>query len=215
MGDSILAGINRNADKCISRAYRTLNLKTVCIHLAEALAHELADIDGSRVAYCVHNEDGFVDHVHLVAQFNTPQHLRKRLYPIALNDPCFYLRPCRLFRSSYRYLAHLDNPEKHRVPVSSIVHLGDWDGTDLSKWQAARTCMVTMNELVFLARDYLRHNPIPNAIDFAIFLDDNLVNSRSVLSGLRMMGIPLEDVFKTARNLLTTTTEDSNDDPQN
>lgn len=203
----ILRGLNRNAEKSISRGYRTVNLKTVCIDLAENLARELAQIDGSRVAYCVHHEDGFVDHVHLVAQFSSPQHIKKALYPIASADPCFYLRPCRLFRSSYRYLAHLDNPEKHRVEVSSIVHLGDWDGTDLSKWQAARITTVTMNELLCLARDYLRHNDLPNSIGFAIFLDDNLVNSRSALSGLRMMGISLDELFLFARKLLNTETE--------
>lgn len=210
-----LKGINCNADKCISRAYRTVNLKTVCIPLAEELARDLAAIDGSRVAYCVHHDDGFVDHVHLVAQFPSPQHIKKLLYPIASADPCFYLRPCRLFRSSYRYLAHLDNPEKHRVPVSSIVHLGDWDGTDLAKWQASRTTTATMNELVFLARDYLRHASFPNAIDFAIYLDDNLVNSRSALSGLRMMGISLAELFTSAHKLLNTDPESITDASSN
>lgn len=200
-------GLNRNAEKAISRGYRTVNLKTVCIDLAENLARELASIDGSRVAYCVHRQDGFIDHVHLVAQFPSPQHIKKALYPIASADPCFYLRPCRLFRSSYRYLAHLDNPEKHRVEVSSIVHLGDWDGTDLARWQAARISIVTMNELLCLARDYLRHNDLPTSIGFAIFLDDNLVNSRSALSGLRMMGISLDELFLSARTLLNTETE--------
>lgn len=209
---SVLDGINKNADRCISKGYRTINLKTVCIPLAEDLARNLADIPGSRVAYCVHHEDGFVDHVHLVAQFTSPQHIRKLLYPIAAADPCFYLRPCRLFRSSYRYLAHLDNPEKHRVEVSSIVHLGDWDGTDLSKWQSARTLCVTMQELVYLARDYCRHNCFPNAIDFACFLDDNLVNSRSALSGLRAMGIPVSDLFASAQKLLSHETEVSTND---
>lgn len=202
-----LKGINRNADKCISRGYRTINLKTVCCDLAAQLARDLAAIDGARVAYCVHHQDGFIDHTHLVAQFNVPQHVKKLLYPIALADPCFYLRPCRLFRSSYRYLAHLDNPEKHRVEVSSIVHLGDWDGTDLAKWQAARVSTVTMNELLCLARDYLRHNELPDSIGFAIFLDDNLVNSRSALSGLRMMGISLDELFSSARKLLNTESE--------
>lgn len=208
----VLQGLNRNADKCISKGYRTINLKTVCIPLAEDLARNLADISGSRVAYCVHHEDGFVDHVHLVAQFTSPQHIRKLLYPIAAADPCFYLRPCRLFRSSYRYLAHLDNPEKHRVEISSIVHLGDWDGTDLSKWQSARTLLVTMQELLYLARDYCRHNRFPNVIDFACFLDDNLVNSRSALSGLRAMGIPASDLFTSAQKLLSQETEVSIND---
>lgn len=204
-------GLNRNADKCISKGYRTINLKTVCIDLAEQLARQLAEIDTARVAYCVHHEDGFVDHVHLVAQFNSPQHLKKLLIPIALSDPCFYLRPCRIFRNSYRYLAHLDSPDKCRVPVSSIVHLGDWDGTDLAKWQAARCLCVTMNELIFLARDYIRHNPHPNAIDFACFLDDNLVSSRSALSGLRMMGISLTELFDSARKLLNAEKESITD----
>lgn len=205
-------GINKNADKCISKGYRTLNLKTISIPLVEELAKSLAEIDGSRVAYAVHREDGFIPHVHLVAQFPSPQHLRKLLLPIAQDDPCFYLRPCRVFRSSYRYLAHLDNPEKHRVEVSSIVHLGDWDGTDLSKWQSARTLCVTMQELLYLARDYCRHNRFPNVIDFACFLDDNLVNSRSALSGLRSMGIPVSDLFTSAQKLLSLETEVSAND---
>ena len=211
MADSVISGINCYADKCISKGYRTINLKTSALSLVPQLAKSLAEISGSRVAYCAHREDGFIDHIHLVAQFPSPQHIRKLLLPIAQADPCFYLRPCRLFRSSYRYLAHLDNPEKHRVEVSSIVHLGDWDGTDLSKWQAARCSIVTMNELVFLARDYLRFARQPNAIDFAIFLDDNLVNSRSALSGLRMMGIALDDLFISARQLLNAETTNPND----
>lgn len=196
-------GISRAADKVISRSYRTLNLKSIALREVEELAKSLSVIDGARVAYCLHVEDGFVEHYHLVAQFPCPQHLKKLLLPIAESDPCFYLRPCRLFRNSYRYLAHLDNPEKHRVDVKSIVHLGDWDGTDLAKWQSARLLVVTMNELVFLCRDYLRTTTTPNAIDFAVWLDDNLVSSRSALSGLRMMGISVDQLFSHAQKLLT------------
>lgn len=44
----VLQGLNCNADKCISRAYRTVNLKTVSISLCEQLARDLAEIDGTR-----------------------------------------------------------------------------------------------------------------------------------------------------------------------
>lgn len=207
-------GISRAADKVISRSYRTVNLKSIAIREVEELAKLLSSIDGARVAYCMHTEDGFVPHYHLVAQFPTPQHLKKALLPIAVSDPCFYLRPCRLFRNSYRYLAHLDNPDKHRVDVKSIVHLGDWEGTDLAKWQSARLLVVTMNELVFLCRDYLRSTKAPNAIDFAVWLDDNLVSSRSSLAGLRMMGITVDQLFDYARKLLQPIAKDETD-PRN
>lgn len=194
-------GLSRNAAKVISRGYRTLNLKTVCIAETRSLAVSLAAVSGSRVAYCVHPADGdFVEHVHLVAQFPAPQHLAHLLAPIARLDPCFYLRPCRLFRSSYRYLAHLDNPEKCRIPISSIVRLGDWDGTDLAQWHAARVSSVNMSELLSLARDFIRSGGEPNAISFACWLDANNVNSRSALTGLRQMGIALDSLFAFAHS---------------
>lgn len=195
----LLRGLNRAADRAISRSYRTLNLKTIASGELLELASSLASIDGSRVAYCRHVDDGFVPHYHLVAQFTSPQHLRKLLIPVALADPCFYLRPCRVFRGSYRYLAHLDNPEKHRVPISDIVHLGDWDGTDLAKWQAFRMTNVSTQELVSLARNYLKAVDMPSLVTFAMYLDDSLVNARSALSGLRMMGISAADLFDYAR----------------
>lgn len=208
-------GLSRNAAKVVSRGYRTLNLKTICIPETRSLAVSLAAVAGSRVAYCVHPADGeFVEHVHLVAQFPAPQHLAYLLAPIARLDPCFYLRPCRLFRSSYRYLAHLDNPEKCRIPVSSIVRLGDWDGTDLSLWHAARVQSVNMSELLSLARDYVRSGGSPNAIEFACWLDANNVNSRSALTGLRQMGIALESLFGFAQSqiLSSNSNEKENDE---
>ena len=217
-----LESLNPQARKAISRSYRTINLKTTAVHLIPDVAAQLAAIDGARVAYCPHHQDGFVDHIHLVAQFPSPQHVAKILLPIAQEDICFYLRPCRLFRSSYRYLAHLDNPEKHRVDIRTIVHLGDWDGTDLAQWQASRLTTVTMHELLFLARDYLRDCKrfalAPCSIGFAIYLDSHLVSSRSALSGLRMMGITVSELFAQAEtvpdnsNQLQTTDNHDTDD---
>lgn len=197
-------GLSRNAVKVVSRCYRTLNLKTVCIAEARSLAVSLAAVSGSRVAYCVHPADGeLVEHIHLVAQFSSPQHFAHLLAPIARLDPCFYLRPCRLFRASYRYLAHLDNPEKCRIPIASIVRLGDWDGTDLAQWHAARVSTVSMSELLSLCRDYVHSGGLLNPISFACWLDSNNVNSRSALSGLRQMGIPLDYLFAFAQSQTT------------
>ena len=65
--------------------------------------------------------------------------------------------------------------------------------------------MINMQDTTVLARDYLRcvrqYGGEVNMIDFAIFLDNHLVNSRSVLSGMRMMGISLPELFTYARNL--------------
>lgn len=201
---SDFSGLSRNAAKVVSKGYRTLNLKTVAISEARTLAVFLSSVPGSRVAYCVHPADGdFVEHIHLVAQFPQPQHLAKQLTPIASIDPCFYLKPCRLFRASYRYLAHLDNPEKCRIPVSSIVRLGDWDGTDLSQWHAARIQSVNMQELLSFARDYIRSSGELNPIAFACWLDANNVNSRSALSGLRQMGLSFEGLISYAEYTLS------------
>lgn len=214
--NSATEGLSRNAAKVIARGYRTLNLKTICIPETRALAVSLSAVSGSRVAYCVHPADGeFVEHVHLVAQFPAPQHLAHFLAPIAKLDPCFYLRPCRLFRSSYRYLAHLDNPEKCRIPISSIVRLGDWDGTDLAQWHAARVSSVNMSELLSLCRDYVRSGGLCNPISFACWLDANNVNSRSALTGLRQMGIALETLFAFAQSQTTPNQHTQNHETDN
>lgn len=206
-------GLSREAERVITRGYRTVNLKTTAVHLVPALASALSGYDGARVAYCLHQEDGFVPHIHLVAQFNQPQHIATLLRPIALADVCFYLRPCRTFKSSYRYLAHLDSPEKHRVDITSIVRLGDWDGTPLAEWHLVRRLQIPMNELIFLARDYLRScrslGISPNPIGFSVFLDDRCVSSRSMLSGLRFMGIAISDLFDYALSLPDSTPQNS------
>lgn len=214
--NSATDGLSRNAAKVVQRGYRTLNLKSVALSDVRSLAVSLSSISGSRVAYCVHPADGeYLEHIHLVAQFPTPQHLAHLLAPIARIDPCFYLRPCRLFRSSYRYLAHLDNPDKCHIPVSSIVRLGDWDGTDLAQWHASRVQSVNMSELLSLCRDYVRSGGLCNPISFACWLDANNVNSRSALTGLRQMGIPLDSLFAFAQSQTVTPQHTTNHETDN
>lgn len=205
-------------DRIAERGYRTVNIKTTALDLIPDLSSAFS-LDGGMCAYCVHHQDGFVDHVHLVARFNSPRHYARLVRRLAEVDPCFYWKPCRTFRASYRYLAHLDNPEKHRVDIRDIVRCGDWDGIPLIDWHLARKFNMTLDELCDCGRDYLLQcradHCDPSLIGFALWLDSHGYNARSALSGLSVMGICIESFFSFAHSRILqppTETQETTDD---
>lgn len=204
---------NSAVERICTRQYRTINIKTTALHLLDLIMPEISET--GRAAYCVHHNDGFVDHVHIVASYSSPRHLVSTLRAISAADPCFYAAPCRNFRSSYRYLAHLDNPEKHRVDVTTIRRFGDWDGVPLQDWHLARKQIMTMAETVALARDYVleQHSrkEYCSLLSFALYLDERQCNARTALSGLRAMGIGPEELFSYAGSRIMKDSTDETD----
>lgn len=201
---------NKHVLRILSREYRTLNLKTIydgIPQLAESLNEQYPD---ALIAFVRHEPEDAVQHYHLVVRFQRPTNLKKFLSEVAENDGCFYAAPCRLFKSSYRYLAHLDSPEKHKVSVDSIVRLGDWDTIPLCDWHLIRRQSVDLSEMVLVARDFLLECgadsgsalPPVSLVQFGCWLEGKGFNARSALSSLRMMGISFEDLCREAVAML-------------
>lgn len=72
------------------------------------------------VAYASHLENGKVPHAHFVVRFNTTARWDKLRSWLMLEDPHSYSAPARSWSKSVRYLLHLDNPEKERIPYESL-----------------------------------------------------------------------------------------------
>lgn len=178
--------------KKIKRGYRTLNMKTISRESIEVFAQWAEDYN-ARCAYCLHTPGGgLVDHLHLVAQFTQPLHLAKDLKRIVESDPHSYFRPCRSFKSSYRYLAHLDNPEKEWIDPKRIVRLGDWDGVPLHVWHAPRLLQPTMFDVHAMFQRF-HEEDWKNRITIALAIEREGYNGASVMRYLATYGLQPED----------------------
>lgn len=187
-------------EKIARRAYRTLNLKTVLP--VQSIANAIAEHEDSapRVAYCEHPaEDGGVAHFHLVAQFNKPVVLQALLRELQVTDPHCYVAPCRCFRSSYRYLKHLDNPEKTRI-TSDIVRLGDWDGVNIRSWEMPTMTKPTFVQLLDLVEEFVMTQTNWSASCFGVWLETNGYDAFSTLSRIRATGMSVGDLVQQVRS---------------
>lgn len=83
------------------------------------------------IAYAIHDEPGHVQHAHYVARF--PATIRWTALAQVLHDldGHEYAAPAKSWRRSVRYLLHLDNPEKPRVPREAL-HVHNLDESELS-----------------------------------------------------------------------------------
>ena len=72
------------------------------------------------IAYAVHNEEGKVEHAHYVVRFPATVRWTKVAQTLRDIDGHEYAEPAKSWRRSVRYLLHLDNPEKARIPRESL-----------------------------------------------------------------------------------------------
>lgn len=71
------------------------------------------------------------EHVHALVRWDSPTRWDKLDSWLNLHDPHYYARPARSWRRSVRYLLHLDNAEKARIPRSDLVSVNiDEDDLD-------------------------------------------------------------------------------------
>ena len=101
------------------RQGRMANLKTVlpAEQVAGFIASKWPD---ASIVWATHDEPGKVKHVHLVVRW--PHVVRWDALAVWLhaNDGHEYAAPAQSWRRSVRYLLHLDNPEKARIPRESL-----------------------------------------------------------------------------------------------
>lgn len=68
--------------------------------------------------------DAKTPHVHAVIRFELPTRWDKFDQWLDTHDKCYYAQPARSWIRSVRYLLHLDNAEKPRVPRTALVYDG-------------------------------------------------------------------------------------------
>lgn len=72
------------------------------------------------------HEDTETKHCHFVVRQELPTRWDKFCQWLDTHDPCYYARPARSWRRSVRYLLHLDNADKGRIPRANLI----FDGID-------------------------------------------------------------------------------------
>lgn len=70
------------------------------------------------------HEDTETKHCHCVIRFEIPTRWDKLRTWLDTHDACNYSRPARSWRRSVRYLLHLDNADKARIPRAALVSDG-------------------------------------------------------------------------------------------
>lgn len=72
------------------------------------------------IAYALHREEGKVPHVHFVVRFPATVRWTSVAQTLRDIDGHEYAEPAKSWRRSVRYLLHLDNPEKARIPRDAL-----------------------------------------------------------------------------------------------
>lgn len=183
--------------------YRTLNVKTVSEDAMKKLLDACAAKPNARIAWVKHPaEDGKLGHFHLVASFTAPVRLAEALEAVYRADPCNYVKPCRNFRASVRYLAHLDNPEKCRIDPAEIALVGDWEGVALQSLFERRGATADLSQVLAALREYLatlsRRVEFVPAL-FAIWLDAHGYSSKKAFCMVRQMGLSWSELEQALR----------------
>lgn len=83
------------------------------------------------IAYAEHREDGKVPHAHFVVRFPATVRWTSVAQTLHDIDGHEYAAPAKSWRRSVRYLLHLDNPEKARIPREAL-HAVNIDDSELS-----------------------------------------------------------------------------------
>lgn len=151
----------------------------------------------ARIAWVQHPaEDETPPHFHFVASFTNGVRLSEALEALYKLDPHNYVKPCRNFRASVRYLAHLDNPEKCRIDPAEIMLAGDWEGVNLQTLFERRGATADLAQVLSALREYLdtlggrRFVPVK----FALWLDSHGYSSKKAFCMVRQMGLAWEDL---------------------
>lgn len=108
-----------------------VNVKTV-IPLDTLVRHVAEIWPSCQIVGATHDEPGKVLHCHAVLRFEVPTRWASLRDWLNLHDSHNYSKPARSWRRSVRYLLHLDNSEKARIPRDSLRSYGiDEDELDL------------------------------------------------------------------------------------
>lgn len=187
--------------------YRTINIKTVSEEAMKAVLKACSEKPNARIAWVKHPaEEGKVPHFHLCASFTSPVRLGEALEALYKADPCNYVKPCRNFRASVRYLAHLDNPEKCQIDPSEIALVGDWDGVALQSLFERRGATADLSQVLSALRNYLptignkRFKPAL----FALWLDTHGYSSKKAFCMVRQMGLDWAELASALDDLAET-----------
>lgn len=155
----------------------------------------------ARLAWAEHPAEGECPvHFHLAGTFPAPVRLREALEQLCVIDPHCYIKPCRSFRSSVRYLAHLDNPEKVQLNPAEIRLLGDWEGVNLPNLFERVGASASLTQIVGYLREWIRDegretwSPVP----FALWLESKGYNASKAYSKVRSMGITWDELLSVA-----------------
>lgn len=155
----------------------------------------------ARLAWVEHPAEGETPvHYHLCGSFSAPVRLREALEALCLIDPHCYIKPCRNFRASVRYLAHLDNPEKHPIDPSGIILAGDWEGVNLPTLFEQRGASASLQQIVEYLQEWIRNEGLAtwHPVLFALWLDSHGYSSAKAFSRVRSMGLDWLDLLKVA-----------------
>ena len=177
--------------------YRTINVKTISEDALKAVLEACASKPNSRIAWVKHPaEDDTPIHFHLCASFTSPVRLSEALEALYHADPHNYVKPCRNFRASVRYLAHLDNPEKCKIDPSEIALVGDWDGVSLQTLFERHGATADLSQVLKALSDFLAVHPEKpfSPVRFALWLDAHGYSSKKAFCMVRMMGLDWYDL---------------------
>lgn len=186
----------------ISVQYRTLNVKTISEDAVNALLKSCSEKPNARIAWVKHPEEGDTPaHFHFVASFTNPVRLSEALTAVYKADPHNYVKPCRNFRASVRYLAHLDNPEKCKIDPASICLAGDWEGVNLQTLFERKGATADLARVCRALAEYLEETDGRLSLPrFAIWLDSHGYNSQRAFNMVRVMGISWNDLREELRD---------------
>lgn len=181
----------------INHQYRTINVKTVSEDAMKTVLTHCSAKPNARIAWIQHPAEGETPtHFHLCASFTSPVRLAEALEYLAESDPHNYVKPCRNFRASVRYLAHLDNPEKCQLDPAQVALVGDWEGVNLRTLFERRGATVDVANVLKALAVYLDGRGwLPaDRIRFAVWLDSHGYSSAKAYNMVRMMGLTWEEL---------------------
>lgn len=193
---------NQSLPPFCSLQYRTINVKTAVSACRDLILQAFAEVPNARYAWCEHPAEGDTPaHFHLVASFSSPRRFSLALERLHMLDGHEYVRPCRNFRGSVRYLCHLDNPEKVQIPPSQIHFEGDWEGVNLATLLEPHRAGLDLQSLLKHVSTYCSlHSDTASGmsreygssfrpLQFAVWLDACGIDSKKVFNMVRTMGI--------------------------
>lgn len=187
--------------RCCTVQYRSINIKTTSKEGLEMMSRACLEKPNSRLAWVEHPDEGETPvHYHLAASFPAPVRLREALEQLCVIDPHCYIKPCRNFRASVRYLAHLDNPEKHKIDPSGIILAGDWEGVNLPTLFEQRGASASLHQIVEYLQEWVREEGAATwtPVQFALWLDSHGYSSAKAFSRVRSMGLSWHDLLTVA-----------------